>query len=67
MEKKAEKIHADQWLKDLPIQAENPAFKPEEMIICRKCEQTNPPTRLDCFYCGEQLEFSEAQSEFAKT
>jgi hypothetical protein len=39
MEKKAEKIYADRWLKDLPIQGKNPAFKPEEMIICRKCEQ----------------------------
>jgi len=38
MEKKVEKIHSDEWLKDLPIQAENPAFKPEEMIIYAKCE-----------------------------
>ncbi len=66
MEKKTEKHLADGWLDDLPIQAENPAFKPEEMILCRKCERKNPPTRLDCFYCGKQLEFSEAQSGFIK-
>lgn len=66
MEKKPEKNHADGWLGDLPIQAENPAFKPEEMILCRKCERKNPPNRLACFYCGEQLEFSEAQSGFIK-
>lgn len=66
MEKKAEKIHADQWLKDLPIQAENPAFKPEEMNICRKCERTNPPTRLDCIYCGAELEPDESQIELLK-
>lgn len=66
MEKKAEKIHADEWLKNLPMQAENPAFKPEEMIVCRKCERKNPPTRLDCFYCGAELELSREQSEFIK-
>lgn len=66
MEKKAEKIHPDRWLKDLPIQSENPAFKREEMILCAKCARTNPPTRLDCFYCGAELEFSQAQGEFLK-
>ncbi len=66
MEKKAETIDPDEWLRDLPIQAENPAFKPEQMILCRKCERINPPTRLDCFYCGAELEISEAQSEFLK-
>ncbi len=66
MEKKAEKIHDDRWLKDLPIQLENPAFKSEEMILCRKCERANPPTRLDCLYCGAELEFTEAQSEIIK-
>lgn len=66
MEKKPEKNQVDSWLDDLPVQAENPAFKPEEMILCRKCARKNPPTRLDCFYCGAQLEFSEAQSGFIK-
>jgi hypothetical protein len=66
MEKKGEKIHDDRWLRDLPIQAENPAFKPEEMIVCRKCKRKNPPTRLDCLYCGAELELSAAQSEFLK-
>ncbi len=66
MEKKVKKIHSDQWLKDLPIQAENPAFKPEEMIVCVKCERKNPPTRLNCFYCGAELEISEMQSQYLK-
>jgi hypothetical protein len=66
MEKKAEKIHADQLLKDLPIQAENLAFQAEEMIFCQKCERRNPPTKLNCFYCGAELEFSQAQSAFIK-
>lgn len=66
MEKKAEKIHPDQWLKDLPVQKENPAFQAEEMIDCRECRRKNPPTRLDCLYCGAELELSEARSEFLK-
>ena len=61
-----EKNNADEWLKDLPVQAENPAFKPEEMILCAKCRRTNPPTRLACFYCGAPLEISEAQSKNLK-
>ena len=56
----------DEWLKDLPIQTDNIAFNPEEMISCAKCERTNPPNRLNCFYCGEQLEISDAQSQFLK-
>jgi hypothetical protein len=66
MEKKAETQHVDEWLKDLPVQAENIAFKPEEMICCRKCERINPPTRLNCFYCAAELEFDFAQTEFIK-
>ncbi len=61
MEKKTEQIHSDEWLKDIPLQMENPAFNPEEMILCAKCARTNPPTRLKCFYCGAELEISEAQ------
>ena len=66
MEKKVEKIHSDAWLKDLPIQAENPAFKPEEMIVCAKCERKNPPTRLKCLYCGAELEISQSQRHFLR-
>lgn len=66
MQKKAEKIDPDDWFKDLPIQAENSAFKPEEMILCPKCRRTNPPTRLDCFYCGAELETDEKQKDILK-
>jgi hypothetical protein len=61
-----ENNEADEWLRDLPVQTENPAFKPEEMILCVKCQRTNPPTRLACFYCGAELEMSEAQSKNLK-
>jgi len=52
----------EQWLKDLPLTAEKPGFKPDEMLLCEKCARKNPPNRLKCFYCGEQLAISEAQA-----
>ncbi len=61
-----ENNHPDEWLVDLPVQSENIAFKPEDLIICPKCERMNPPNRLKCFYCGGELEISEAQSKFIK-
>ena len=62
MEKKADQIHEEDWLKNLPKITDNITFKPEEMILCRQCQRTNPPTRLACFYCGKELEISEANS-----
>ena len=56
----------DEWLKDLPVQAENIAFKPDELIACAKCRRTNPPNRLNCFYCGGELAVMDAQSQFIK-
>ena len=54
------------WLKDLPEQLETAHFKPEEMISCARCGRTNPPNRPKCFYCGEELEISDAHSQFFK-
>ncbi len=64
MEKKSEQPGLDEWLKDLPVQTENPAFDAKEMISCVKCQRNNPPTRLKCLYCGAELEISEEQSGF---
>ena len=66
MEKKAEQIHDDEWLKTLPVQAEDFAFKPEEMVTCAACQRTNPPTRVKCFYCGKELEINELQARQIK-
>jgi len=51
---------------DLPVQTENIAYDSAEMIACEKCRRTNPPNRLKCLYCGAQLEFSDAQTEFIR-
>jgi hypothetical protein len=61
-----EENQAGERLKDLPIQAENPAFDAEEMILCKNCRRTNPPTRLECFYCAAPLEISAEQSKHIK-
>lgn len=53
----------EEWLKDLPVQAEKLAYDADEMIRCGKCERDNPPNRLKCVYCGAELKISEAQSQ----
>jgi hypothetical protein len=49
-----EKNEAD-LISQLPIQSENIAFPADEMRGCEKCGRANPPTRLNCFYCGAEL------------
>lgn len=66
MEKENEKDLSGEWLKDLPVQAENLGFGSEEMIQCAKCARTSPPTRAKCFYCGAELELSESQNQLLK-
>jgi hypothetical protein len=66
MEKKPEETSSDEWLNGLPTSAVNPAFKPDELIICAKCARANPPTRTKCLYCGAALTLSEAQSKYIK-
>lgn len=61
MEKKPEQIHPNNWLKDLPLQTQNEAFKPEEMLVCPKCERLSPPNRLRCFYCDSELPIAESR------
>jgi hypothetical protein len=31
------------------------AFAPGEMVACEACLRANPPTRMNCLYCGEAL------------
>ncbi|MCY7376040.1 MAG: hypothetical protein LH472_08730 [Pyrinomonadaceae bacterium] len=61
-----EEKDSDEWLKDLPVQTENVGFQTEEMIRCQQCVRMNPPTKLNCFYCGAELEISEAQRRFVR-
>lgn len=66
MDKKIRNLHTDKWLKDIPLHSETESYKPEEMFVCQKCQRKNPPTRLDCIYCGVELEFDENESKRLK-
>ncbi|HEY0083308.1 MAG TPA: hypothetical protein VGB61_10990 [Pyrinomonadaceae bacterium] len=47
---------------ELPLMEEDPAatiavraFAPAEMVACEACLRANPPTRMNCLYCGAAL------------
>ena len=54
----SEKFNEEEWLKNYPVQTENIAFNPEQLIACGECQRNNPPNRLKCLYCGGELELS---------
>ena len=66
MEKETEEKLSGEWLGNLPVRSENPAFEPDELTACEKCDRANPPTRAKCLYCGGALTISEAQAESLK-
>ncbi len=66
MEKNSDEIRQREWLKEIAAQTKSESYKAEEMIACKKCTRKNPPTRLNCLYCGVELEFDETQSQFLR-
>src|SRR5215210_5685305 len=38
------------------------AFAFEEMLACEACLRANPPTRMNCLYCGEKLPAAETRA-----
>jgi hypothetical protein len=36
------------------------SFAPEQMVRCESCLRANPPTRVNCLYCGSALPVQEA-------
>jgi hypothetical protein len=54
-------------LDDLPLQSTEPrGFSPADMVRCEECLRANPPTRLECLYCGKALPVTEATSNLAR-
>ncbi len=45
------------------VLTETKTFTPEEMLACEKCARANPPTRLNCLYCGVELPTTAASAE----
>ncbi len=66
MAEKSEENELEKILENLPLTAENTGYDKSEMISCQKCQRNNPPTRLDCLYCGIELEFDENQFKILK-
>src|SRR5688500_11911362 len=48
-----------QYIDGVPIRSEQLGFAPADMIACGRCRKSNPPTRMDCLYCGKRLELPE--------
>jgi hypothetical protein len=42
------------------------AFSPDRMVRCDECLRANPPTRVECLYCGRALPMNEAIATLAR-
>ena len=44
-----------QTIGGIQITSEPIGYAADEMVACLKCAKSNPPNRLNCFYCGSEL------------
>jgi hypothetical protein len=42
------------------------AFAPGEMVACEACLRANPPTRMNCLYCGAVLPLGDAGQDLRR-
>ena len=42
------------------------AFSPAEMVACEACLRANPPTRMNCLYCGAVLPVADASNDLRR-
>ncbi|MCU1267176.1 MAG: hypothetical protein JWM21_3494 [Acidobacteria bacterium] len=47
-------------------QTEPQGFTAEQMVRCEECLRANPPTRVECLYCGKALPLNETSAAFAR-
>ncbi len=64
--------NTDNEIKDEPafdprFQTENLAYEKEKLIACGNCSRMNPPNRLNCMYCGGELELEVIDASSIKT
>src|SRR5688572_4940919 len=67
MNKNDKNFDSAEWMKDLPVRNEIPAFAADEMISCQKCGRKSPPNRAKCFYCSAPLDSKQIQTEKIKS
>jgi hypothetical protein len=54
-----ENVPLPEWATE-PDAAASAPFAPDQMVRCDKCLRANPPTRVNCLYCGAILPHDEA-------
>lgn len=55
------------FVDDGPVAPLEPqGFTPDQMVRCEECLRANPPTRLDCLYCGATLPLDEKTASLRK-
>lgn len=51
---------------DVPSEAAPEPFAPDQMVRCDECLRANPPTRVNCLYCGVALPQTETTVNLQK-
>ena len=51
---------------DLDLVSGPKPFAADQMVACGKCLRSNPPTRVNCLYCGAALPLNEASLSLQK-
>ncbi len=46
--------------------AEARGFAPEQLVGCARCTRRNPPTRMNCLYCGEPLPVTDESAHLRR-
>jgi len=41
-------------------------FNPDQLVACQTCLRTNPPTRVNCLYCGANLPIRDGIADLQK-
>lgn len=66
MPKDNETVPLSTWTTDEQLDPAIAPFPADQMVCCETCLRTNPPTRLNCLYCGAGLPQTEKNRELQK-
>ena len=59
MPKDNENVLLPVWTTEAPEDSAPAPFAPDQMVRCDECLRANPPTRVNCLYCGAVLPHDE--------
>jgi hypothetical protein len=54
-----ENVPVPTWTTDEPEEPGFAPFAPDQMVRCDECLRANPPTRVNCLYCGATMPHNE--------